>query len=263
MGKSIDNVIQEVLEKKLSDGSFEQVISDKIDEAIGNAVKEAFSWSSPAYKEVKEKVSVLMCKSLERSNFEDYTCKVTEVINVALKNSNLFNYKTVLNNLNELLDHDKDVEYGQEVTLESIFDRYNSFIEEYYQDKKYLFNDSDIEEDSESEHGWATVYTMMNIEECSSRYNSYKDYKITMSCNRAEQEPDTTVEFKLSKDRTGKVHFSISVETDWRISDIRDINRVQLYLLKLKQNWAKITADQLTIMREITEEEICVDFTED
>lgn len=34
-----------------------------------------------------------MYKSLERSNFDDYTCKVTEVINVALKNSNLFNYK--------------------------------------------------------------------------------------------------------------------------------------------------------------------------
>ena len=263
MSKSIDSLVQEVLESKLKDGSFEKVISDKIDDAIGSAVKDALSWSSPAYKEIKEKVSELMCKSLERSNFEDYTCKVTEVINVALKNSSLFNYKTVLNNLNELLDHSKDVDYGQETTLEAIFDSYNSFIEEYYQDKKYLFNDSDIEEDGESEHGWTTIYTTMNIEEYSNRYSSYADYKITMSCSREEQEPDTTVEFRLNKDRTGKGHFNLSMETDWRISDIGSINKVQLYLLKLKQNWAKIIADQYTIMREITEEEVCVDFTEE
>ena len=263
MNKSIDSLVQEVLEKKLSDGSFEQIIGDKIDEAISSMVKDALSWNSPIYKDVKDKIGELMCRSLERSNFDDYTCKLTEVFNTALKNTNLFNYKTVLNNLNELLDGTKDITYGQQVKLEDIFERYNKFIETYYADKKYLFDSSDIEEDFESEHGYTSVFTMINIEQVSMSYSVYEDYKITMSCSRNEYEPETTIEFKLRKNRSDD-SYTISMETDWRISDIANINDVQIYLLKLKQNWAKvITADSYTLMRDIIEEEVCVTFTEE
>lgn len=262
MNKSIDGLVQEVLEKKLSDGSFEKIIGDKIDEAIGSTVKDALSWNSPIYKQVKDRIGELMCRSLERSNFDDYTCKLTEVFNTALKNTNLFNYKTVLNNLNELLDGTKDITYGQEVKLEDIFERYNKFIENYYADKRYLFDSSDIDDDGESEYGYASLFTMINIEQVSMSYSVYEDYKITMTCSRNEYEPDTTIEFKLRKDRKNDC-YSLSMETDWRLSDIANVNELQIYLLKLKQNWAKVTADSYTLMRDEIEEEVCVTFTEE
>lgn len=259
MSVSLDSLLQEALTKKLNDGSIEQLVSDKIDGIIGRAIDDALSWSSPAYKELKEKVQKLMSHCIERSSFDDYVLKITEVIDIALANSSAAGYKKINDNIKALFD-DSGTEFLSTIKFADIIDRYEKFLQEFYGDSRYRFNDADIIEDGDSEYGYVNMDYTVEIRDLSRTYSSFREYEITMYTDLSEEDTETKVNFIL-RGNVNSEEYRISMDTDWKISEINNLNSVLLYLLRASKNMCKIKLTTEDVSEDFIQDTVCVEFT--
>lgn len=232
---TIEELMQKVLEDKLNDGSIEKIISDKIDSMIARTVEDAFSWSSPAYKQMKEQVTSLMCKCIEMSDFNDYTVKINEVLNNCFKETSLVQYKTLKDSLSMLLGNDNDLKFGDKVNFNDIVDAYEKYLKEFYHDEKYQFNSEDIiyEDCQYADLGYSVI-----INETKS-YWGLRDYEVILCNDKSGSNEETVVEFKLVRDRITN-DYRISVNRDWKLSDLSSMNPIYIFLLKISQSYCTI-----------------------
>lgn len=258
--KSIESLVQECLTKKLEDGTLERLVDSKIEEALGKVIDDTLSWRGDTYNLIKSRTAQVMSEAIERCSFADYTAKLSEVIDNAFENSSVHQYGRICKNIKELLDDD-GVEFGKTVNLDTIVSKYETFLEEYFQDKKYLFDICDIEDDGE--HGYVNLNWALHIIK---RHTHLDIYDITLCVDSEDEDltEDTTITFSI---RGGKYDegYNIYLDTDWRISEIRNLNEVLIYLLKLKQNYNKITLapNYLHIVDQyIVTNELNIEFTE-
>lgn len=259
--KSIESLVQECLTKKLEDGTLERLVDNKIEEALGKVIDDTLNWCGDTYKLIKSKTAQVMSDAIERCNFADHTAKLSEVIDNAFENSSVHQYGRICKNIKELLDND-DVEFGKTINLDSIVSKYETFLQEYFQDKKYLFDIHDIEEDGE--YGYVNLDWVLHIIK---RHTHLDIYDITLFVDSDDEglTKDTTITFSV---RGGKYDegYSIYLNTDWRISEIHNLNEVLIYLLKLKQNFNKIALEpdyDIIADQYINRNELHIDFIED
>lgn len=256
---SLEGLLSSGIRKKLNDGTIDKLIDEQISEIIKRCISDSFSYHSQAYEQMRNKISGLMCSAIEDSNFDKYTTKITEILNTAISDMHLGHYNTIVKNLKELLDNDTSISFNTEISLGDIVKKYEEFLEEYYCDQRYNFDDIDIIED-DSEYGYATVDYTVTLKDISPRYGSTKSYVIEFT-NEGPSAEDSSIQFKLTKYPTDS-HFNIYVNTeDFHINDIRYMNDMWIYLLKLKQSYVRINMDGWdTQLDDETTDEVYVNF---
>lgn len=256
---SLEALLSSGIRKKLNDGTIDKLIDEQISEIIKRCINDSFSYRSEAYEKMKDKIAGLMCRAIDDSNFDKYTTKITEVINTAINDTHLGHYNAITKNLKELLDNDKDISFNAVVGLGDIVKRYEEFLENYYCDQRLDFDDVDII-DEDSEFGYTTVNYTMTIKDISPKYGSTESYIIEFT-NDGPSAEDSSVQFKLTKYPTD-TYFTIYVNSeDFHINDIRYMNDMLIYLLKLKQSYVCINIDGWDPKYdEETTDEVCVKF---
>jgi hypothetical protein len=202
-----------------------------------------------------------MCSAIDNSSFENYTVKLSAIFDNVFAGSNLGLYKTLATNLNELLGSDTDMEIFDTVNIMDIIERYEEYITEYYADKKYLFNQSDIEVDGEYPYGYTDVDYHISVEKIGTYFHNYEVTLYTQFKSDESDPTDTTIKFKLISNAADH-SYHIKVDTDWRISDMKYMNPVYLYLLKLKINYAKILATEEFLANSYSVDTVTIEFTE-
>lgn len=238
---SLEGLLSSGIRKKLNDGTIDKLIDEQISEIIKRCISDSFSYHSQAYEQMRNKITGLMCRAIEDSNFDKYTTKITEVLNTAISDMHLGHYNTIVKNLKELLDNDTNISFNSEVSLGNIVKKYEEFLEDYYCDQRLDFDDIDIIED-ESEYGYATVDYTLTIKDISPKYSSTESYILEFT-NEGPSAEDSSVQFKLTKYPSDS-YFTIYVNTeDFHINDIRYMNDMWIYLLKLKQSYVRINMD--------------------
>ena len=96
------DLIEKVFNDKMSDGSFESIISKKLEEMISSICYDLTSRSGELRNQAQIRLEPIMLQAFEQSNFEKMTLKLSSIINEGLKETALDRYSSLLNNLHNL-----------------------------------------------------------------------------------------------------------------------------------------------------------------
>ena len=236
---SIDSLITEILSKKLNDGTLEKMISDKIDETILKCIDSATGYSSESYGVLKNKIDSLICNSIESSNFDNYTVKITEILNKVLLESDLSTYKTISSNLNEILRKDENVTVCGQLDFMYILEKYSEYLKEHYKYEKDAFDAMDIMSD---EGEYTTISPSIDIQNISGTYSTTKKFRIELS-NDGPQADECTVNFYLIK-YPGNSYFNLKSDVNSELHNFKNLTSMDIFLLKLDHNYCKINASE-------------------
>lgn len=234
---TIEQSIAKMLEKKLTDGSVEKVIEEKLTKCIGECMENMFRWSGPAKELIEEKLKATMVPAIENHDFSDYTLKLDAVLTEIVNSTTLQDNKKILDNFKELMIEDE-----KEIKLSDIFEKWSK-------------------------------YVAGNVETCGLDINyddgvSYKYVHIEMEVEEVEScgrhtPSEKVVRFTCEHDESMNLQFrayKYDFMKDYRISGygVADINSLkhmddmQVFLLRLGRNSTKIIIDDEYLEDDIT-----------
>lgn len=226
--KEITNLVEETLKEQMENGSIKKIVEDAISNAIKDSVRNALNYNSKAKKYLDEELNNIMLNVIRDTDFAEYVEKIKYVINKALPETALPEYKEFVDGLQKKLG--TNTNNIRNVTIKEIFKQYCEFI------KSITFNIDDFEDRSDVEDGSAYVNCEVELKQEEGKYSwEYKEY----------------LEFKNDVDDSYNVKVYIKRWTDGDItfrneysySDITHMNEFKMYLLSLENHWTKIILD--------------------
>lgn len=249
------DLINDLLEMKMADGTIRNIVSEKIDKLIKDVCDDLTGYGGEIKKKMKEYIEPVMVDAIERSNFKEYTVKLTEIINDGLKNSSLDSYNTLVKNVRNLLGEDKKYEFGQDVKLSDIFEEYIEFVETH-------ISKDDIDEDDLYSAEYDSKYTEVECKcyidddiDDEHYFGSRKNTKhIVLTNSVADDKEDvarkTTIKFDVYKSYDGKMYLSLN-SSNIAIEELKTLPEFIIKLITMKNNWCNIILDETRIYKTV------------
>lgn len=225
---TIEQNIADMLQKKLSDGSIEKIIEEKLTKCIGECMENMFRWSGPAKELIEEKLKATMVPAIEKHDFNNYTLKLDAVLTEIVNSTTLQDNKTILENFKELMTEDE-----KGINLSDIFRKWTKYVAENVET-----NGLDIDYDDGV--SYETVNVEMEVEDIENCSKYGPDKKIVrFTCERDE---DMNLQFELYKYDFMKA-YEISGHGVANINSLATMDEMQVLLMRLGRNSTKITID--------------------
>ena len=226
---TIEQNIAEMLQVKLTDGTIEKVIEEKLTKCIGECMENMFRWSGPAKELIENKLKETMVPAIEEHDFSDYTLKLDAVLTEIINSTTLQDNKKILDNFKSLMIEDK-----QEIKLSDIFAKWYNYVA-----KNVETSGLDINYDDGVSYDYVPIeMTVEDVENCS---NYGPDKKIVrFTC---EHDENMNLQFEVYKYDFMK-GYEISGYGIVDLNSLKNINDMQIFLLKLGRNSTKITIDK-------------------
>lgn len=145
------DLINNVIEKKMQDGTVEKIIADNFEKMVEGICSDQMKWNGAAKKAMEEKLNPLILEAVERSDLSSMVTKITMLINAALKGSEVESYHDVLASIKSIFDADDDIKALREkkvLKLSEIYERYKEYLQVLYD--RDDFDQEDITDDGES-----------------------------------------------------------------------------------------------------------------
>lgn len=226
---TVEQSIADMLQKKLTDGSIEMIIEEKLTKCIGECMENMFRWSGPAKELIEEKLKATMVPAIERHDFNEYTVKLDAVLTEIVNSTSLQDNKKILDNFKELMIEDE-----KDINLSVIFDKWASYVEKNVETDGL---DIDYDDGVSYEH----VHIEMDVEEVENCSKYGPDKKIVrFTC---EHDEDMNLQFEIYKYDFMK-GYKVSGYGICNINALRNMNEMEILLMKLGRNSTKITVDE-------------------
>lgn len=237
---TIEQNIAEMLQKKLADGTIEKVIEDKLTKCIGECMENMFRWSGPAKELIENKLKETMVPAIEEHDFSDYTLKLDAVLTEIINSTTLHDNKKILDNFKELMIEDE-----KEIKLSDIFTKWSEYVA-----KNVEASGLDINYDDGVSYDCVPIeMTVEDVENCSNYRADEKIIRFT-----CEHDEDMNLQFEVYKYDFMK-GYEISGYGIINLNSLKNMNDMQIFLLKLGRNSTKITIDEEYIEDDVTPEE--------
>lgn len=236
---TIENSIAEMMQKKLTDGSIEKVIEEKLTKCIGECMENMFRWSGPAKELIEEKLKATMIPAIERHDFSEYTLKLDAILTEIINSTTLQDNKKILDNFKELMTEDIE-----NINLSDVFGKWGDYVA-----KEVDTRGLDINYDDGVNYDY--VHIEMQVEEVDNCSKYGPDEKIVrFTC---EHDEDMNLQFELYKYDFMK-GWQIKGHGVTNINGLNNLNEMQILLMKLGRNSTKINIDDEYLEEEITPE---------
>lgn len=225
---TIENSIAEMLQKKLTDGSIEAIIEEKLTKCIGECMENMFRWSGPAKELIEEKLKATMVPAIEKHDFSEYTLKLDSVLTEIVNSTTLQDNKKILDNFKELMIEDE-----KEIKLSTIFAKWCDYVAK-------NIETSGLEVEYDDGVSYEDVHVEMSVEEVEncSRYGPDKKI-VRFTC---EHDEDMNLQFEIYKYDFMK-GYEITGHGIVNINNLLRMNNMQILLAKLGRNSTKINID--------------------
>lgn len=234
----MENLIKEVFEKKMKDGTIETIINKKIEELVNSSCDSLFKYNGIIRKQMEEKLEEVMSNVLENSDFSSYTIKLTTLINSILPDTALEDYKNISENIKTVCGT-KLPPYKEKLGLSEIFDKYVEYIE------GEVFNKSDFEDSGEIDGRYGYVECFMEYDYC--------DNKITFKIEGVENADDYEKVVKIDI-IGGDRHISRRNFENNNLFELKYASKFDCYLMVLSNMYVKLELD-----KEESESTACVE----
>lgn len=219
----MEELIKKVYEEKLKDGTIEKIIEDNISKLVDNCCYDLFSYNGVIRKQLEQKLGEVMSNIVERSDFSQYVQKLTYIINKVLPDTAVSDYKRISKSIEEICGQ-KVMARNSTIKLSEIFKKYCETI------KEECFSTSDFSWDYEfeEENGVSEADLTLKVE------NKYNQISFFIDCD----ELDYNYRFTIKKDGD-----HLNYDKNFKISDLRYMNKFETFLIMLTINEIKIDYD--------------------
>lgn len=237
---TIENSIAEMLQKKLSDGSIEKVIEEKLSKCIGDCVDDMFRWSGPAKELIEKKLKETMVPAIEKHDFSNYTVKLDSVLTDIINSTALHDNKKILDNFKELMIEDDK----KEIDISDIFEKWCDYVSENVET-------SGLEVEYDDDVTYEGVHVEMELEDIESSSRHAPDRKIVrFTC---EHDEEMNLQFDIYKYDFMK-GYEISGCGVAQINGLARMDDMQILLARLSRNSTVIKLDAQYLNDEIRPE---------
>lgn len=238
----MNEIIKKIYDDKLSDGTFEKIVSENFEKMVNDACKDLFTWNGPIKKQMEEKIKGVMSGVLEGTDFSTYVVKLQDVINESLKNTSLEDYKEVAKSVKSICGVN-EIEYRQKVSVSEMFKNYVEYLQEEFVESD--FDDDEISSEEGTKNAYLECY--VNVEDVDDEEEKGYFYKkrdrkvVTLNHDKEDDHPDTVIQFHLEKDYSG--NWNVRIDKNFKITDLRYLPNFITYLINLEQRSANIQID--------------------
>lgn len=247
----LDEIIQNKLEEKFTNGEIEKRVSEALDKCLSDIIGDMFSsYSSPLKKELEEKLQPVISNAIANSTIEGLVDKLTILINKSIENKEISEISKSFDrygSFEQITGNDITIKYKQKIKLSEIFEMYKNFVEK--EIEKFDYNDEDWEYDE----GRETVYwktSLEKIEEDSENKWWHTDsgdtYKLSA---RPDNEDDIDegnynldIGFKIYKNYDNK--YRLRLLGDLTVNDLINAPKFILDLYAISRNYCDIEIDK-------------------
>lgn len=227
-------VIEESLQEQLSNGAIKEIAGKVIREAIEDSIKKTLRYNGEARNYLEQEITKVMVGAIKESDFGNYTQIIKSVINTALPETALPEYKEFVAGLQKTLGKTGGEKFGA-IKLDEVLDKYVEYIE------KQTFNADDFDN---VDDGTAYVTCSVEVEELEGDYSWETTTQLIFKTNVDNDDHEVSVEIKYNR---------IEMKFD-SIQTYHTLNDFELYLLMLSNNYTRIEINKDSI-----EKDVCVE----
>lgn len=230
---NLEENIKDVIAKKLEDGVVEQLVSEKLEEGINNALGHLFGSYGDVTQIIEKQVKSVMVPYLERYDYSKYIVKLDDVLTEVLKESTNDN-RQILENFKGLMASDK--EFGKEMKATELFEEWMEYVSE-------NIDTSDLEINYDEEPRYENAEVSLRFEEDESNYSwsSVERASLIFEC---ETDENMNVRIPLSRWKTlGEKNWSIDYKSPNDLSSLRYLNSFEVYMMRVVQSYVKLVVD--------------------
>lgn len=124
---NIEKEINGVIEKKLYDGTIEQIIAEKFEKCISDTAESLFRTHGDIGKLISDKLKEILVPAIERHDFSDYLVKLDSILSEIVNATALQDNKKILENFKELMIEEE----RKYIKISELFEIYCKYVAEH------------------------------------------------------------------------------------------------------------------------------------
>lgn len=237
---NLEESISGVIQKKLSDGTIEDIIATKLEKGINEAMDDLFRSYGDVGKVIKEKVASVMVPAIEGHDFSNYLIKLDSILTEIVNKTSIPDNRKILENFKTLMIEGTT----KSITTSELFERWCDYVAE-------NVSTMNLEVCLDDEPTYEPVDCTMRIEyEKGYSWSSIENAKIIFECDQ-----DEDMNYCIPISRWKKLNgnkWDIDYKEDPTINSLRFINDYEITLLRLKRSFCKLSIDEENVDEEIT-----------
>jgi hypothetical protein len=239
---NLEDSIKDVIQKKLSDGTVENIIAEKLENGIKVAMEDLFRSYGDVGKIIKEKISEVIVPAIEKYDFSDYIVKLDTVLTDIVNSTTLVENKKLLRNFEELMLEDD----RRTITASTLFGEWCNYVA-----KEVETNGLEVVFDDEP--SYENVNVTMTVEREEGReWSSIKKANIIFEC-----EHDENMNFLIPISKWESIDgdkWTMDLKQNPDLNSLRYLNDFEVFLLKLQRSLCKVVLDEEEIEDDISPE---------
>lgn len=230
---TFEQKIADTVNKKLSDGTVEELVEKYIEKGVSDALDDLFRYGGDAKKLIEEKLKDVLVPVIERHDFNRYLVKLDSVLTEIVNSTVIADNKKILENFKELMK-DRAME---EIRLSDIFKRYCEHVAKNVNtyDLEAFCDDGDpyyeyVSAEMEVEHkdkGWLSS----DYDECIVKFICGNDKDLNCQVRLYKGENDEVWELRGCRD---------SID----INSLRGLSNFEVFLMTLMRGFVNIIMDE-------------------
>lgn len=228
---NLEESIKDVIQNKLSDGTIEKIISEKLEKGISDAMDNLFSSYGDVGTAIKKKAKEVLIPAIENHDFSDHIVKLDTVLTEIVNKTSLTENQKLLENFKELMIEDEK----KTITTSELFEKYCRYVAR-------NIDTSELEVDTDDTPTYEDVHCVMEFKKEEGRsWSDFERANLIFEC-----EKDESVNFIIPVSRWFKYdgeQWTIMYECNPNITSLKYMNEFEVFLAKLSRCSCKLIVD--------------------
>lgn len=228
----IEKEISGAIEKKLNDGTIEQIIAEKFEECISNTAESLFRTYGDIGKLISVKLKEILLPAIERHDFSDYLVKLDSILSEIVNATALQDNKKILENFKELMIEEE----RKYIKISELFELYCKYVAEHVET-------TGLDVVYEDDVHYESVRVGIVIEKKEFKSLTSEHATITFACDEDEDLNCSARLYRFPRiDK--KDYWDIRADGEINIKSLRYMNEFLVFINKISRSGCQIEIDK-------------------
>ena len=225
--------IADCINQKLTDGTVERIIEEKIEKGVSDAIGELFSYGGSGKKLLISKFDEVIVPVIENHDFNQYLVKLDTVLTEIVNNTSVTDNKVILDNFKKLMKN--PVDDFSSIPVSKIYEKWQDYVAK-------NIDTSNLEIDYDDTPSYYNATTNMEVETVERKWfrRDTEEYIVRFTCDEDE---DMNCEFKLSGGYSDSRLRLDATTIPMDIHSLRTMSEFEIFIQQLLRGFVKIDLD--------------------
>ncbi len=234
---SFEQRIADCINQKLTDGTVERLVEEKLEKGVADAIEELFSYRGKAKELLVSKFDEVMVPAIEKHDFNQYLVKLDSILTEIVNNTSVADNKVILENFQRLMKN--PVEDFSVVPISKIYEEWQDYVAK-------NIDTSNLEINYDDTPSYCGATTNMEVEKAERKWFSHdtEEYIVRFTC---DEDKDMNCEIKLSSGYfDSKLRIDATTLLPVDINSLRAMNGFEIFIQQLLRGFVKIDLDTMS-----------------